>query len=390
MSKVKMVAGLVVILFCLLGSVGYAQGELTLEGLAERVEALIKRVSISDTRLSQLETRVATLESSLLSAEAEETPTPIAMKTGKATATATSARKWKPVKTGDVRWTILSAEYLGDRIEFDGRYEVTEGGFIQVRLKIETLETRSSSHFSGQSIEDGQGQRYYAWRKRKEYIPARERCIDDPPLAQGTWILSNTSVICTVIYEVGRDSSDFVFLADDLTTMYVKRIDLGLSRELIRATATAMAAEKKTATAVVFVRRTATAISIHTATAVAEATLASIRTATASARETSAAVSRNATATIVALTPTATFTPRPTATPRPVFRSFFPGTYRVGIDIDPGLYRGDGRCYWARLSDLSGTVAGIIANEITNGQFFVEVKPSDYAVEFTCSVQRVE
>lgn len=78
------------------------------------------------------------------------------------------------------------------------------------------------------------------------------------------------------------------------------------------------------------------------------------------------------------------------SSPRPVFRSFRPGTYRVGIDIDPGLYRGNGRCYWARLRDLSGTVAGIIANEITNGQFFVEVRPSDYAVEFTCSVQRVE
>ena len=47
-----MVVGLVVILFCLLGSVGYAQGELTLEGLAERVDTLFANL---DGRLSKLE-----------------------------------------------------------------------------------------------------------------------------------------------------------------------------------------------------------------------------------------------------------------------------------------------------------------------------------------------
>ena len=49
MSKVKMVAGLVVILFCLLGSVGYAQGELTLEGLAERIDELESLVYLPTT-----------------------------------------------------------------------------------------------------------------------------------------------------------------------------------------------------------------------------------------------------------------------------------------------------------------------------------------------------
>lgn len=52
MSKIKMVVYLVVILFCLLGSVGYAQGGLTLEGLSERVDTLFADL---DSRLSKLE-----------------------------------------------------------------------------------------------------------------------------------------------------------------------------------------------------------------------------------------------------------------------------------------------------------------------------------------------
>ena len=53
-SKVKMVVGLVVILFCLLGGVGYAQGELTLEGLAERIEELESLVYVSEIRIYEV------------------------------------------------------------------------------------------------------------------------------------------------------------------------------------------------------------------------------------------------------------------------------------------------------------------------------------------------
>ena len=51
MSKVKMVVSFVVILFCLLGGVGYAQGELTLEGLAERIDKLESLVYVSEIRI---------------------------------------------------------------------------------------------------------------------------------------------------------------------------------------------------------------------------------------------------------------------------------------------------------------------------------------------------
>lgn len=69
-THIKKVIGLVIILSCLLGGVGYAQGELTLEGLAERL-------GLVETRTDELAGRVATLESHLLSTTVEDTPTPV-------------------------------------------------------------------------------------------------------------------------------------------------------------------------------------------------------------------------------------------------------------------------------------------------------------------------
>ena len=62
------------------------------------------------------------------------------------------------------------------------------------------------------------------------------------------------------------------------------------------------------------------------------------------------------------------------------------GTYLVGTDIEPGIYRGEagdgllGSCYWARLKDLSGSLDGVLANENAVGQYYVEVKSSDTAL----------
>jgi hypothetical protein len=68
-----------------------------------------------------------------------------------------------------------------------------------------------------------------------------------------------------------------------------------------------------------------------------------------------------------------------------------PGTYLVGIDIQPGLYRGSAdvsSCYWERLRDVSGDFNGIIANDNANGQFFIQVAPSDFALHTKCKVER--
>ncbi len=60
---------------------------------------------------------------------------------------------------------------------------------------------------------------------------------------------------------------------------------------------------------------------------------------------------------------------------------FGDGTYRVGTDIQPGLYRSDGTngCYWERVSDLTGDFESILANDNPRGQAYVEILPTDIA-----------
>ncbi len=72
------------------------------------------------------------------------------------------------------------------------------------------------------------------------------------------------------------------------------------------------------------------------------------------------------------------------------------GTHRVGIDIEPGTYKGQAgqdiweTCYWARLSGLSGELSDIIANENATGQFYVTISSTDVAFETTCKMERVK
>lgn len=61
---------------------------------------------------------------------------------------------------------------------------------------------------------------------------------------------------------------------------------------------------------------------------------------------------------------------------------FGDGTWVVGEDIEPGVYRnsGDGSyCYWERLSGLSGEFDDIIANGAPDGPAVVEIASSDAA-----------
>lgn len=72
------------------------------------------------------------------------------------------------------------------------------------------------------------------------------------------------------------------------------------------------------------------------------------------------------------------------------------GTYLIGRDIAPGTYRGEAgtdvleSCYWARLSGVSGDFGHLIANDNANGQYFVTVRPSDFALTTGCSLSLAE
>lgn len=93
-------------------------------------------------------------------------------------------------------------------------------------------------------------------------------------------------------------------------------------------------------------------------------------------------------------TPSPTQTPIPSATPDP--NLFLPGTYMVGADIQPGIYKGfagEGildSCYWERLKDLTGTFDSILANDNSVGQFYVEIKSDDYAIKTSCELLRLD
>ena len=72
-----------------------------------------------------------------------------------------------------------------------------------------------------------------------------------------------------------------------------------------------------------------------------------------------------------------------------------PGMYLIGRDIEAGTYRGKAgddileSCYWSRLSNVSGE-DDILANDNANGQYFIEVLPTDYALKVGCEVEKVE
>jgi len=80
----------------------------------------------------------------------------------------------------------------------------------------------------------------------------------------------------------------------------------------------------------------------------------------------------------------------PTATQNP--NLIEPGTHLIGTDIQPGIYEGNAgadvstSCYWERLKDLSGSNDAILANDNSVGQFYVEIKTSDYAFTTDCEI----
>ena len=85
--------------------------------------------------------------------------------------------------------------------------------------------------------------------------------------------------------------------------------------------------------------------------------------------------------------------PAPTAAPIPLPKSgFSPGTYRVGSDIQPGMYAGKvgtsvlDSCYWERLSGVSGEFSDIIANDNAVGQFYIKVLSTDTYLKIGCDI----
>jgi len=78
--------------------------------------------------------------------------------------------------------------------------------------------------------------------------------------------------------------------------------------------------------------------------------------------------------------------PPPPPPPGPATTIDAPGTYVVGTDIQPGVWRNPDGCYWERLSGLSGEFGDIISNGGNEGGLqTVEVAASDAAFGTNCA-----
>lgn len=85
-------------------------------------------------------------------------------------------------------------------------------------------------------------------------------------------------------------------------------------------------------------------------------------------------------------TETARRTASPTTEAASASSGIQPGTHAVGRDIQPGEYRTEGpaggtSCYWARLTDTTGTTGSIIANGNIRGATTVTILSTDAAFE---------
>lgn len=79
----------------------------------------------------------------------------------------------KSVRVGDVRWQILSAEDLGHLLEAGGNREKTKDRFVKLRFQL-TNKGSADLDFHGALLRDGQGREYE--RGRSEFVAENERC----------------------------------------------------------------------------------------------------------------------------------------------------------------------------------------------------------------------
>ncbi|WP_194906663.1 hypothetical protein [Catenulispora rubra] len=132
-------------------------------------------------------------------------------------------------------------------------------------------------------------------------------------------------------------------------------------------------------------KTTATAATTAAASAAtATATVTTTQTAPAPAAVT---ITAKAAAAPAAPTVTVTATATAAAPTSAAATGISEGTYVIGTDIKPGLYKTSGpvdtgdlaNCYWERDRDLSGGMGSIIANDNTTGPTTVQISSSDKA-----------
>ncbi len=359
----------------------------------------------------------------------------------------------KVLQVGDVRWQVLSAEDHGHVIEVDGVKEKTRKRFVEVRFQV-TNKGSEYLEFSGSVLRDEQG-REYRWGKFK-LISESERCLGGfggpyrlPP---------NEITTCTSIYEVPQDSTKLVLIADDLggADAGAEIVSLGFSdlqhvrlflidedvkvgdmcwrvlsvEELGQELRNEDGREETTEGRFVQVQFQLLNLGSETLgydgvilednsgrkyahfgerleyiddevecpPSLIPPRVYSLKpntpTICTSIHEVAGDSEQFALwvydlegyeATVIVFVSVAEATPP---------QCVVPGTFRVGEDCPPGVYRGEAEegaiCKWARLGDLSGDPESIIAMGQREGQFYVEVQGSDAGFTTECELTPLE
>lgn len=129
------------------------------------------------------------------------------------------------VKVDQVRWKILSAKDLGNRLKSDNQFiedKTTTGRFVSLRFEVENL-SKDMLTFAGFDLVDDQGRTYTRSSDVFMLLPTDEMCMLEN-------LNPNVAKICTAVYEVPANAENLRAKVGDLKPFGSKEtlIDLGL------------------------------------------------------------------------------------------------------------------------------------------------------------------
>jgi hypothetical protein len=298
------------------------------------------------------------------------------------------------VEVGDMCWRVLSVEELGQELSNEeGDTETTEGRFVKVQFGLLNLGSGTLG-YAGVTLEDRDGRKYSHFGERLEFIDDEQECPPSliPPRTYG--LKPNTPTICTSILEVSGDAEEFVLFASDLE---------GFETVPIAFVSVASATPPEPVPPGTYEVGSGISPGVYRGEAPEDAFCNWSRLADLSGDSESivAMGQREGQFYVEVQDSDVGFTTECELIDieylelrEPPLNSVPPGMYIVGLDILPGEYEGDPGeglfCFWQRMRDFREEEASTIEWDIPGEKFSVEIVPSDYAVEFSCPMQKVE
>lgn len=299
------------------------------------------------------------------------------------------------VRVGDVCWHVLSVDELGQHISNNvGARATAQGRFLQTQFQLLNLSSETL-RYEGVSLVDSESRVYRHFDELLEHVEDAREC---PPsgLFSGHYPLEpNTRKICTAIHDVAVDAKNLTLWASDLEGYETGLIILP---NVVAPPPNACPVPPGTHEVGENI-----APGVYRGEALEGsycywARLNSLEEEPGTAIESAL---REGPFYVEVLESDAAFASdcdltrlECTQHPVPLPTTVSMGMHLVGKDIAPGRYRGnasaDQFCFWQRLSCVSGGDECSTDWGLSGGEYVVDVAPSDFAVEFGCSVKKAE